>query len=150
MTYYYPSDNSSDADNIIAPRFRIASSRGATGPMYYDNAFRRCATYQEDGYPAGRWRVPTKAEIEYIAKLNADGKIDMLLGSETGTSDYWCNSGYVRVKMGVAPIYYPLTSNDGPTFVRCVYDDWYWSATDSPRIQTGRNNFRWGDQLRAQ
>lgn len=150
MTYYYPSDNSSDADNIIAPRFRIASSKGATTSMTYANAFRRCATYQEDGYPAGRWRVPTKAEIEYIAKLNADGKIDRLLGSATGTTPYWCNSGYVVVEIGKSPIYTPSITNNENTYVRCVYDDWYWSATEYPRIETGRNNFRWGDQLRAQ
>lgn len=148
MTYYYPSDNSSDADNIIAPRFRIASSKGATQPMTYANAFRRCATYQEDGYPAGRWRVPTKAEIEYIAQLNADGKIDMLLGDETGTTDYWCNSGYVTVEMGESPIYTAYSGESTTRYVRCVYDDWFWSATDYPRIETGRNNFRWGDQLR--
>ncbi len=149
MTYYYPSDNSSDADNIIAPRFRIASSKGATQPMTYANAFRRCATYQEDGYPAGRWRVPTKAEIEYIAQLNADGKIDLLLGSETGTTPYWCNSGYVVVEKGETPIYTPSTTNNEDTYVRCVYDDWYWSSTTYPRLATGqRGNFRWGDQLR--
>lgn len=148
MTYYYPSDNSSDADNIIAPRFRIASSRGATQPMTYPNAFRRCATYQEDGYPAGRWRIPTKAEIEYIAKLNADEKIDMLLGSDSGTTDYWCNSGYVTVEMGKSPIYTAYSGENTTRYVRCVYDDWYWSATAYPRLETGRNNFRWGDQLR--
>jgi hypothetical protein len=151
MSYYYPSDNSSDANNIIAPRFRIASSKGATQPMTYANAFRRCATYQEDGYPAGRWRVPTKAEIEYIAKLNADGKIDLLLGSESGTTPYWCNSGYVVVEVGQTPIYTPSITNSANTYVRCVYDDWYWSATQYPRLAAGqRNNFRWGDQTRSQ
>lgn len=150
MTYYYPVDNSAAADNIIAPRFRIASSRGATSPMYYDNAFRRCATYQEDGYPAGRWRVPTKAEIEYIAKLNADGKIVRLLGGDSGTTDYWCNSGYVTVEIGKTPIYTPSTTNSNDTYVRCVYDDWYWSNTTYKRIETGRDNFRWGDEARAQ
>jgi hypothetical protein len=151
MTYYYPSNNSSDSDNVIAPRFRIASSKGATQPMTYPNAFRRCATYQEDGYPAGRWRVPTKAEIEYIAKLNADGKIDRLLGSESGTTDYWCNSGYVTVEIGQTPIYNVYSGESTTRYVRCVYDDWYWSNTTYPRIAQGsRNNFRWGDQLRAQ
>lgn len=150
MTYYYPVDNSDVADNIIAPRFRIASSRGATNPMTYANAFRRCATYQEDGYPAGRWRVPTKAEIEYIAKLNADGKIDMLLGDDSGTTDYWCNSGYVTVEMGQTPIYTEYSGENTDRYVRCVYDDWYWSNTTYKRIETGRNNFRWGDEARAQ
>lgn len=150
MTYYYPVDNSAAADNIIAPRFRIASSKGATQPMTYANAFRRCATYQEDGYPAGRWRVPTKAEIEYIAKLNADGKIDRLLGSASGTTDYWCNSGYVTVEMGKTPKYTEYSGESTTRYVRCVYDDWYWSNTTYTRIETGRNNFRWGDEARAQ
>lgn len=150
MTYYYPVDNSDVADNIIAPRFRIASSKGATTYLTYPNAFRRCATYQEDGYPAGRWRVPTKAEIEYIAKLNADGKIDRLLGAATGTTDYWCNSGYVTVQMGQTPRYTVFSGETTTRYVRCVYDDWYWSNTTYKRIETGRDNFRWGDEARAQ
>ena len=88
--------------------------------MTYANAFRRCASYQEYGYPAGRWRLPTVAEVLYIAKLNADGKIERLLGGETikngnttysetwqaskTTSycytEYWCNSGYMIVYDG--------------------------------------------------
>lgn len=124
LTYYYPVRWDSSADNIIAPKFRIASSRGATQPMTYANAFRRCASYQEFGYPAGRWRLPTVAEIQYIAKLNADGKITRLLGgdrisystwggtqyrsdtwqaSKTDAScstQYWCNTGYMNVYDG--------------------------------------------------
>ena len=60
-----------------------------------------------------------------------------------------CNK-YVVVEIGKSPIYTPSITNNENTYVRCVYDDWYWSATDYPRIETGRNNFRWGDQLRAQ
>lgn len=124
LTYYYPVRWDNSANNIIAPKFRIASSRGATQPMTYANAFRRCASYQEFGYPAGRWRVPTVAEIQYIAKLNADGKIERLLGGETITYTqngrqysraddwqasktdascstlYWCNTGYMKVYDG--------------------------------------------------
>ncbi|MBO4434187.1 MAG: hypothetical protein J5769_01885 [Bacteroidales bacterium] len=121
LTYYYPVNRLNSADNIIAPKFRIASSRGATQQMTYANAFRRCASYQEYGYPAGRWRLPTVAEVMYIAQLNADGKIERLLGGETiknnnnqsmsetwqaskTTSychtEYWCNSGYMIVYDG--------------------------------------------------
>lgn len=121
LTYYYPVNRLSVVDDIIAPKFRIASSRGATQPMTYANAFRRCASYQEYGYPAGRWRLPTVAEVMYIAQLNADGKIERLLGGETiknnnnqsmseswqaskTTSychtEYWCNSGYMLVYDG--------------------------------------------------
>ena len=124
LSYYHPAIPGEEANNVIAPKFRIASSRGATQPMTYANAFRRCASYQEYGYPAGRWRLPTVAEIQYIAKLNADGKIERLLGGDTITytqngrqysrsdtwqaskedsdchTEYWCNSGYMLVYDG--------------------------------------------------
>lgn len=154
LSYYYPVDHTAKANNIIAPKFRIASSRGATQPMTYANAFRRCASYQEFGYPAGRWRLPTVAEVMYIAKLNADGKIERLLGGgSNGTTDYWCNNGFVTVNN---------TNNDPPTmtystpnttkYVRCVYDDWYWNGmkynnTDVSTV-TPITTFKWGDMER--
>ena len=153
LSYYYPVDHTSRANNIIAPKFRIASSRGATQPMTYANAFRRCASYQEFGYPMGRWRLPTVAEVMYIAKLNADGKIERLLGGgDDGTTDYWCNNGYVTVNN---------TKNDPPTmnystpagtkYVRCVYDDWYWSGmtlNGNDVSQVGKTTPTWGDIAR--
>lgn len=150
LSYYYPVDHSSKANNIIAPKFRIASSRGATQPMTYANAFRRCASYQEFGYPAGRWRLPTVAEVMYIAKLNADGKIERLLGGGTsGTTDYWCNNGYVTVSntTNAAPSMNYSTPS-GSKYVRCVYDDWYWNGmklnnTDVSTVTV--DQFTWGD-----
>ncbi|MBO4605126.1 MAG: hypothetical protein J5667_01120 [Bacteroidales bacterium] len=185
LSYYRPAIPGSEADATIAPIFRIASSRGATQPMSYANAFRRCASYQEYGYPAGRWRLPTVAEIHYIAKLNADGKIERLLGGEKITinnqqqsssyqasktnsncyTDYWCNSGYMRVYDGVDSNW--VTNNGGvlpapdlgtdtasltngtTKYVRCVYDDWYWNGikyqgTDVSTISS-KTTFTWGD-----
>ena len=46
--------------------------------MSYSDAEKRCAAYQEDGYPAGRWRVPTKAEVKYIIQLSGWGVIPVL------------------------------------------------------------------------
>ena len=156
ILYYYPVNRDHAADNIIAPKFRIASSWGATQPVAYANAFRRCASYQEDGYPAGRWRLPTVAEIQYITKLNADGKIQRLLGSESlynnqnqreETTKYWCNSGYAIVYNGTNAQWQAYQGIDMPmpvlgtdaslvnattpqsgnyVYIRCVYDDWYW------------------------
>ena len=83
LANYYPSDQTSRAENMIAPSFRIASSYGVAGNMSFDDAKKRCASYQEDGYPAGRWRIPTKAEIEYMAMLAGDGKIPVLLSTKT-------------------------------------------------------------------
>lgn len=157
LEYYYPVNSSVDFNNFIAPKIRIASSFGATTPVTQDDAFRRCASYQEDGYPAGRWRVPTKAEIEYIIQLNADKMIPVLLGEDpdvvtTGrtTTYYWCNSGYVSAYVGEQPVYQSATTRDGDTYVRCVYDDWYWSVSEHNRLpEASRGTFTWGDQDRS-
>lgn len=145
LTYYYPAGGA-EYNNFIAPKFRIASSYGATVYLTFQNAQRRCASYQEDGYPAGRWRLPTKAEIEYISQLNADGKIPRLLGSATGTTDYWSNNGFVTVETGKTPIYTNNTPND-TKYVRCVYDEWYWEGTTHEKVTKG--TFTWGDEQRS-
>lgn len=160
LSYYYPVGTDAAFNNVIAPRIRIASSFGATQPMTYYDAFRRCASYQESGYPAGRWRIPTKAEIEYIAQLNSDGKIPLLLGSDSGSTPYWCNSGYMTVEKGKTPSYTQSTTNTytyygrtytTDTYVRCVYDDWYWGESDRAKLPNENisiNTFTWGDQTR--
>ncbi len=165
LTYYYPVDRRESANNIIAPKFRVASSHGATNALTYDAAFRRCASYQENGYPAGRWRLPTVAEIMYITKLSADGMIIRLFGSGSAndngkTSEYWCNSGYVSVRDGnntaskLPPTPYPgVTSRSESTYVRCVYDDWYWEKMTYNNIDisklTNKATFTWGDVPRT-
>ena len=153
LSYYYPVDHTSKANNIIAPKFRIASSRGATQPMTYANAFRRCASYQEFGYPMGRWRLPTVAEVMYIAKLNADGKIERLLGGgDSGTTDYWCNNGYVTVNnTNNDPPEMNYSTPTGTKYVRCVYDDWYWSGmtlNGNDVSQVSKTTATWGDIAR--
>ena len=151
LTYYYPASMDIAYNDFIAPKLRIASSYGVTYAMRFADARRRCASYQEDGYPAGRWRLPTKAEIEYIAQLNADNKIELLLGNKTSSTNYWCNSGYMTVQLGRNPSYTNTdlsytTSNS----VRCVYDDWYWGASENDRLSdTEKSTFTWGDQPRS-
>lgn len=159
LSYYYPVNNSSIVDNIIAPKFRVASSHGATTQVLYAHAFRRCAAYQEEGRPAGRWRLPTMAEVTYITKLNADGMIDRLFGSKNNgeTSEYWCNSGYITVYDGTdanskrAPVPHP-NELTGTHSIRCVYDDWYWdgikyNGNDYTTV-TPLTTFKWGDIAR--
>ena len=152
LTYYYPTNKDSSAKDYVAPKFRVASSYGATQPVTYDDAFRRCASYQEDGYPAGRWRVPTKAEIEFMMQLTTDGKIPRLFGSNTGygTSPYWVGSGYVTVYDGDQtdkPYYTESTTADESVWVRCVYDEWFWENTQNARLPN-KGTFTWGDQTR--
>ncbi len=148
ISYYYPAGNE-EYSYFIAPKFRIASSFGSTQPMTFENAQRRCSSYQEDGHPAGRWRLPTVAEITYMAQLTKDNLIPRLLGSDdNSTTDYWSNNGYVTVPGGRSSA--QLTSNTGKTgtrYVRCVYDEWYWENTTYEKVT--KTAFTWGDQPRA-
>lgn len=103
LTNYYPTENSAQTANMISPAFRTASSYGKCGFGFgYDYAVARCAAYQEDGYPAGRWRVPTKAEIEYLTTLSANSLIPQLYNTveDSETSNvghlYWSANGMIR------------------------------------------------------
>jgi len=149
LTNYYEAGDDTEYDYFIAPKFRIASSFGASSNMTRDNAKLRCAAYQEDGYPAGRWRLPTVAEITYMAQLTTDGLIPRLLGQDSGGStDYWSNSGYVTVADGTSSASpTPHTGTTGNRYVRCVYDEWYWEDTTYEKAD--KTTFTWGDQLRS-
>lgn len=136
LTFYHPTDETDRTINMLSPQFMIASSYGVTNPVSKNDARRRCASYQEDGYPAGRWRLPTQAEIEYIVSLSAWDIIPTLFGSEDGTeATYWSANGAVKVKGNSVS---SGTMTEGP--VRCVYDTWYW--TD----KCTKTQFTWGDK----
>lgn len=141
LTNYHPSASTTDGNNdkpninnTIAPSFLIASSWGIThGSSYglsYDNAKRRCASYQENGYPAGRWRIPTDAEIEFITNLSTNGYIPTLFEGK-----YYNSSGGTRSSNA---------SSNADTYVRCVYDLWFWGDA-APLTGTAANTFTWGD-----
>ena len=127
LTNYHPTDPSSGTRATIAPKLLIASSYGVMGSNYYFNqatAEKRCAAYQENGYPAGRWRVPTLAEITFMMTLSNMGFIPSLynLGANDGEG-YWCANGKVSGDSNKLPY---LSNNTQNTAVRCVYDAWYW------------------------
>ena len=144
LKYYKRTDNGERSRNMIAPSFRIASSYGVTSALSYANASRRCASYQEDGYPAGRWRLPTAAEIEYCVTLSAKGRLPMLFGQEGVSTDYWSSNGYLTVNgNNVTP---HVTGNNrfsGNRYVRCVYDEWYWGPN---KVADAQHTFMWGDE----
>lgn len=112
--------------SVIAPRFMFPSGRigsNRTNGQFRDGSWRtaamRCAAYQEDGYPAGRWRLPTEAEVAFCRELQRNGYIDDLFYN---TNRYWTASG---------TYYYQGTCTDPgdaqtTASVRCVYDLWYW------------------------
>ena len=144
LTYYKRAETSDRSRYMIAPAFRIASSYGVTSQVSYDDGSRRCASYQEDGYPAGRWRLPTAAEIEYCVTLSAKGRLPVLFGdsdSQTASTDYWSANGYITVRgNNVTPQIGTFTGN---RYVRCVYDEWYWGPD---RVTAAQHTFMWGDE----
>ena len=143
LMYYYPTDASATAAQKVSPKFRVASSYGKTYPVSREGAFQRCASYQEDGYPAGRWRIPTAAEVKYVVNLSANGFIDILFGSATGNTNYWAASGYITVNNQTNTVTPHTGTTTENVYVRCVYDDWYWSDKVEDKTQA-----TWGDKLR--
>lgn len=144
LNNYYITNTDDSYQNMIAPKFRISSSYSTVQNwLTYTNAFNRSATYQEDGYPAGRWRVPTLAEIQFMAKLYVDGYIPPLFSNSV---DYWCANGLVDVNNGKVT-FTKTTSGNSFTSVRPVYDEWYWEHSRWPRLsEDDYGKFTWGDE----
>lgn len=148
-SYYYPTDRLTDGSdqtqsrtyNMVAPSFRIASSYGkCDGDGSYEAMARRCESYQEDGYPAGRWRVPTKGELEYITTLSAKGLIPSLFNTVAdGASIYMSAHGVKQINTDGTVSDISRTTG----WVRCVYDEWYWG---DDKVANG--TFTWGDKQR--
>lgn len=118
-------------EDMIAPEFMVASSAGKSQTLSYKFAATRCAAYQENGFPAGRWRVPTKAEIMFLIQLSEKGKIPTLFTPDSNMNNgaYWCSSGVVY-PLGNGQVEYrnftEAASIHANNWVRCVYDSWYW------------------------
>ena len=148
----YTTDEAAEAAertiNMIAPKFRIASgyavlNTGGTGMYILENLKKRCASYQEDGYPAGRWRLPTKAEFEFIVSQVNKGTLPQIYIDDT---QYWCAHGLGTPDgNGKVTMKYVARDANGHS-VRCVYDEWYW--TDKLETPAEKNVFTWGDQPR--
>ena len=125
-----------DRNDYLSPKFRISSAYGQLGnnDISIANAKKRCAAYQEYGYPAGRWRLPTTAELSYIAKLCAKGALPISL---FGGSSYWSATQAYYVSQGNVS-----ESSDNSAYLRCVYDDWYWGSNALNK----KDKFTWGDE----
>ena len=150
IKYYYPTSIQDDKKNYIGPKLILPSRHGYSDDLLNaEKARRRCATYQMYGYPAGRWRLPTPAEIALIKTLQNK---NLILDIFTGNGRYWSSMG---------------STTDGVNFsqtnayVRCVYDLWYWEEVDGAngRIPYEKNTvpgsyeskalykiFTWGDK----
>lgn len=128
--------------NIIAPAYMFSSDLGGrpdNNGVRYENAVKRCATYQEAGYPAGRWRLPTEAEMYFAYCLQ---HMDVIPHLFNGGAGYHASSGNVfdwtdnrnnsgdRTGLSFLRNDWVTTQNANNIVhsIRCVYDIWYWGA----------------------
>ncbi len=171
LSFYYPTLEDDAHKMMIAPKFRICSSYGGTTwILNRELARRRAAAYQEMGYPAGRWRLPTFGEVAFIMDLAAQYKIPRLFGTRTSTWWYWCAQGLVCVPSKQSGKTNATLPDDAdfelPTYstaranangardcqrARFVYDEWYWGESDLPHTGTIGSadcvyTFTWGDK----
>ena len=147
LEYYYPTKESQLLEDafMLAPVFRLNSgyaevrNRGDNMPREY--ARQRCASFQEQGYPAGRWRLPTIGEFYFIRQLYVKGILPDMFGSDDDRA-YWGAQYCFKVDKNSADVRdYP--NNDLPSGekrVRCVYDDWYWVKNDNMTPDNNQNN----------
>lgn len=170
LKYYYPTREADDNMYKIAPKFRICSSYGGTGRyMTRVMSRRRAAAYQELGFCAGRWRLPTFAEVKFVMQLAADQKIPRLFGTNDGPLwFYWCAQGAVRVPNGTVAnpkieivknpenevaSAAPFTGDNFRDHTRFVYDEWYWGeaplipSSPTPNASRPTYTFTWGDKV---
>lgn len=164
LQYYYPTLEDEAHKMMISPKFRICSSyAGTSWVLNRELARRRAAAYQEMGFPAGRWRLPTYGEVKFIMELAAQYKIPRLFGKPEGDWWYWCANGLVTVP--------GKSSGEGPSLpdnatgyiaprvsggrdsqrARFVYDEWYWGEADlepngTVSAQKPIYPFTWGDK----
>lgn len=141
---YYPTDETAAGDigskvDFIAPVFRIASSFGKTQAVTKANARKRCASYQEAGRPAGRWRLATRAELAYIKQLSNEQIIPELLADD---AYYWSATNAIQIDGNGN-----ISESTANTYVRCVYDEWYWVKADGTQdLAPSTTTFYWGDK----
>ena len=149
LQYYYPTSTEANSYQVIAPKFRISSKLGGYSHSSPEGAALRCASYQEHGFPAGRWRLPTTAEVLYIVELQRLGKIQQLF---YGGTTYLSATDRIATDNNNS---YTLTTGyptSGTPSVRCVYDEWYWGSEREAIKNSSYNNhggyqFTWGDRF---
>lgn len=154
LEYYYPTANNRDGKDpnifqVISPKFRVASFLGGySNGCTPEGAAMRCASYQEAGYPAGRWRLPTTAEIQFVISLQQKGAIQNIF---YGGNYYYSSTDQVRNQstIDIRAIQWEQSGFTGS--VRCVYDEWYWGSEPEARVNSGFGGgyeFTWGDAPR--
>ena len=142
LTWYYPTEASERTRHMLAPAYRVSTKLSGSeyGGYPMAQAKMRCAAFQENGFPAGRWRLPTEAEIRFISNLSAHGVFEWQFSGV-----YWSANGAVNVNVNNKKV---EKSNATTAMLRCVYDSWYWGddrVLDADGLPT---IFTWGDVQR--
>lgn len=140
LTWYYPTEESSRTVNMIAPAYRVSTKLSGIefDGISLQKARERCASFQENGFPAGRWRLPTRGEIRFISRLSNNGTFEWQFGGK-----YWSANGAVNVNKngGAVTDVVPAPSI---ALLRCVYDSWYWGNDQVENLE----QFTWADAER--
>ena len=147
LRWYYPTEASDRTINMIAPSFRISTKFSGTeyDGTGLEQARYRCASFQENGFPAGRWRLPTKGEIRFVSQLSSNGVFEWQF-----SSNYWSAHGaiYVNKDNGTVEDRPNLTK----ALIRCVYDSWYWQKKDEEgnyyEDRVDKETYTWADARR--
>lgn len=138
ISYYYPAAEAKDREDIIAPKIVFSSGHAQSTAIDREAARRRCASFQQYGYPAGRWRLPSRAEIEFMVNLQDWNEVVDIFDTGSGV---WGAQGLFQGNS----VY-----TTGTGLVCCVYDAWYWEQVDADgnrtegRIPTDANMANWG------
>lgn len=128
------STNAAADANIISPWYMFSSNMNMVDSSpSFEEAVRRGETYQDTGYPAGRWRLPTEAEIAFVVSRQAEHVSPVIF---RWNQWYWTGNGSM--------ILVPAENSDNLVFRvwrlteeqmhstslvephRFVYDLWYW------------------------
>lgn len=127
LTGYRGAITGAASEHLVAPQMLFSSSyisnrdNNVNTYNYTTNGKYRCAGYQEDGYPAGRWRLPTPAEILYVGRLGAEGKVEGIFVNNVVYLS--SNGGYRYSESNGGSV---TREGDTSATLRCVYDLWYW------------------------
>ena len=188
LRYYYPTNEGQDDVQafMVAPVFRMSSGAtdvfiGGEGSvrnetnnsdrLSRETARRRCAALQENGYPAGRWRLPTIGEMLFFRMLQKRNVLPEIFGKDGNEyRSHWTAQYMMKFDKNNSDVrMYTADDSQDHKWVRCVYDDWYWVkddgsadiiTADDDRIDiTGgyasyygdndkRTMFVWGDKLK--
>jgi len=128
--------------NVIAPKFMLSSGDGGCNGRKagWASNVERCASYQEDGYPAGRWRLPTEAEMVFVYTLAQELKL--ISNPFYSASHYWACTGrnFFQAKFNEVQGEGGNGNNAVGWSSRCVYDLWYWG--EEPAL-TGNAATQW-------